>query len=285
MIEKRRDVFLLHMILTLVSLVAIYPLVSIFLLALHAPHERVRGLAFPSNPTMESFATAWQLGGFGQALLASAIVATSVVVLGVSFSIFAGFAFAQLHIPFKRVLFAALLIGLVLPYEALIVPLFFGFRELGLVDSWWALILPQVALSVSFGTFWMRTAFEATPLGLIEVAQIDGASPRHILWKILVPMVRPAILTLAALLFLFTWNEFLLALVLIPQNEAVQTAPLSLSFFSGQRRGGDPSTVAAAALIVALPVLVLYIALQRRFVQGLSAGAIRSEVRGARLQQ
>ena len=87
----------------------------------------------------------------------------------------------------------------------------------------------------------MRAAFESQSGSLVEAAKIDGANSWSVLWRVLFPIVRPATLSLSALLFLFAWNDFLLALVLVPQNEAAQTAPLALSFFAGQRRGADPS--------------------------------------------
>lgn len=244
-------------------------------MAINEPGIRVSGASIPTSISFGNFVTAWQRGGFAQALTSSTIVATSVVIVSVVFSALAGYAFALMRFPFKRVIFLVLLAGLVLPYEVMIIPLFFEFRSVGLIDSRWVLILPQIGLSVSFGTFWMRTAFEAQPGSIVEAAQIDGANSWVVFRQVLVPIVKPAILSLAALLFLFTWNEFLLALVLIPQNTSVQTAPLALSFFASQRRGGDPSVIAAAALIVALPVAILYVALQRRLTQGMTTGATK----------
>jgi len=273
MIENRTERRGIHLVLILASVVALYPLLSIVLLALNKPGDRVSGFTIPKNITLENFSTAWERGGFGQALTSSAIVATTVVVASVFCSIMAGYAFAAMRFPFKNLLFVTLLAGLMLPYEALIIPLFFGFRDLGLIDSRWAVILPQIGFSVSFGTFWMRAAFESQLGSTVEAAQLDGANSWNILWRVLLPVVRPSALSLSALLFLFAWNDFLLALVLIPQNENAQTAPLALSFFAGQRRGGDPATIAAAALIVAIPVLVMYVVLQRRFTQGITAGA------------
>ncbi len=272
-IESRAERRSIHTVLWIATAIALYPLLSIVLLALNEPGERVSGFTIPSTVSFENFQVAWERGGFGSALTSSAIVATTVVVASVLLSLLAGYAFATMRFVGKNVLFIVLIAGLLLPYEALIIPLFFGFRDLGLVDSLWAVILPQIGFSVSFGTFWMRSAFEGQPRSMIEAARIDGADTWAILWRVLVPVLRPATLSLAALLFLFAWNDFLLALVLIPQNTDAQTAPLALSFFAGQRRGGDPSLIAAAALIVALPVLIMYVLLQRRFVQGMTAGA------------
>ena len=275
MIESRAEKRTIHLLLTGASVIALYPLLSIVMLALNKPGTRISGFTIPKEFSLESFTLAWERGGFAQALWSSAVVAVTVVAVSVAFSILAGYAFAAMRFPFRGTLFVVLLAGLMLPYEALIIPLYFGFRDLGLIDSRWAVILPQIGFSVSFGTFWMRTAFAAQDDTLIEAAQLDGANSWHTLQRVLLPVVNPAILSLAALLFLFAWNDFLLALVLLPQNEAAQTAPLALSFFAGQRRGGDPSTIAAAALIVAVPVLIMYILLQRRFIQGITTGATK----------
>ena len=273
MIENEVERRSIHFVLIAASVIAIYPLISIVLLALNRPGDRVSGFTIPKHITFENFSTAWERGGFAPALISSAIIATTVVVVSVVCSIMAGYAFAAMRFPIKNLLFIILLAGLMLPYEALIIPLFFGFRDIGLIDSRWAVILPQIGFSVSFGTFWMRAAFESQIGSTVEAAQLDGANSWNILWRVLLPVVRPPTLSLSALLFLFAWNDFLLALVLIPQNEDAQTAPLALSFFAGQRRGGDPATIAAAALIVSFPVLVMYVILQRRFTLGITAGA------------
>jgi raffinose/stachyose/melibiose transport system permease protein len=273
MIERPLERRVIHLVLIGASVVALYPLLSILLLALNPPEDRVSGFTIPDRITLENFTTAWERGGFDQALLSSFVVATTVVVASVVCSALAGYAFATMRFPLKNTLFVILVAGLMLPYEALIIPLFFGFRDLGLIDTWWAVILPQIGFSVSFGTFWMRTSFESQSGSIVEAARIDGANTWDLLWRVLMPIVRPATASLSALLFLFAWNDFLLALVLIPQNQGAQTAPLALSFFAGQRRGGVPSTIAAAALIVAIPVLIMYVLLQRRFTQGMTSGA------------
>lgn len=273
MIESRVEKRGIHLMLIIASVIAIYPLLSIVLLALNEPGKRISGFTIPESITLENFFTAWERGEFGQALESSAIIAVTVVAVSVALSVLAGYAFATMQFPFKNTLFVMLLAGLMLPYEALIIPLFFGFQDLGIVDTRWAAILPQIGFSVSFGTFWMRATFESFMGSTVEAAKIDGANSWDILYRVLLPVAKSAMLSLAALLFLFAWNDFLLALVLIPQNESAQTAPLALSFFAGQRRGGDPSTIAAAALIVAIPVLIMYVILQRRFIRGISTGS------------
>ena len=159
------------------------------------------------------------------------------------------------------------------PEEALIVPLYFDMRDLGLTDTYWALILPQVALSVAFGTFWMRAFFVVTPRSVLEAARIDGASSWMTLWRVLVPFGWPAILTMMVLVFMWTWNEFLLALVLV-SSEDKRTAPLGLAFFQGQHTS-DFTLLAAASVIVATPVVIVYIFLQRHFIRGMLTGAVK----------
>ena len=139
-----------------------------------------------------------------------------------------------------RWVFSLLLLGIIFPYEATVIPLYYDFQSVGLLNTYWALILPQVGQSVSFGTFWMRAFFRSSPRSLIEAARIDGASSFGVLRRVLLPQARPAITTMGALVFVYTWNEFLLALVLI-QDPARQTAPLGLSFFAGTARAGDPT--------------------------------------------
>ena len=161
----------------------------------------------------------------------------------------------------------------VTPEEALIVPLYFDLRDLSLTDTYWALILPQIALSVSFGTFWMRAFCQSTPRSLVEAARIDGASSWTTLWRVLVPFGRPAILTMMVLVFMWTWNEFLLALVMV-SSESKRTAPLGLAFFQGQH-SSDLTLLAAGAVIVATPVVLVYVFLQRHFIRGMLTGAVK----------
>lgn len=227
------------------------------------------------RPLTGNFAEAWSGGLFSSSLLASLIVAVCVVAGAVVLSVLAGYAFAYFRFPGRTILMAVLLIGLVMPYEATIIPLYYQMKNWGLLNTYWALILPQIGLSMAFGTFWMRTVFRSTPMSLREASFIDGASPFRTLRSVLLPIAMPAVLTLATLLFLFTWNEFLLALVLVPDNPDVQTAPLSLSFFAGNRRNVRPGVTAAAAVIVAVPILIAYVGMQRRFVRGIIAGAVK----------
>jgi raffinose/stachyose/melibiose transport system permease protein len=161
-----------------------------------------------------------------------------------------------------------------IPFEAIVIPLYYNLRDIGLTDTYWALILPESALQLSFGIYWMRSFFLAVPRELIEAARVDGARTLRTLVSVLIPIARPAITTMMVLLFMFSWNEFLLPLVMVDSSDATRTAPLGLANFQG-RYGTDIPSLAAGSLLVALPVLVLYVFLNRRFIQGVLSGAIK----------
>ena len=201
------------------------------------------------------------------------IVAVTVVAVSTVLSILSGYAFGLMRFRGATALFYVFLLGLMVPIEAMIVPLYFDFRDLDLTDTYWALILPQIGLSVAFGTFWMRAFFLSTPRSLVEAARIDGASSWTTLWRVLVPFGRPAILTMMVLVFMWTWNEFLLALVMV-SSEDQRTAPLGLAFFQGQHTS-DLTLLAAGSVIVATPVVIVYVFLQRHFIRGMLTGAVK----------
>jgi raffinose/stachyose/melibiose transport system permease protein len=273
--ESRREIAIGHAILVVAAIIALYPFVSILSLALSRPGEARGGLGLPTSLYFGNFVEAWTRGVFSSALVSSLIVAVLVVAGTVVLAVPAGFALGTVRSRGLTLVSALMLVGLVMPYEAMVIPLYNQFKAMGLIDTYAALILPQVALSLSFAVLWLRTSFAQIPSALSEAAAIDGASRARALWSIILPVGKPAILTLVTLLFLFTWNEFLLALVLVPGNKAVQTAPLALSFFAGNQRNSQPPVTAAAAVIVALPVLVAYIFMQRRFISGMLAGAVK----------
>lgn len=275
MIYHRREKVLAHLILIIGSVVALYPFVSILSLSLSRPGERPTGMELPSSLYFGNFTEAWERGLFASALTSSAVVAVFVVVSTIVLAVPAAYAFTRSRSKILGVLAGILLVGLVMPYEATIIPIYQMFRDWGILNTYWALILPQVGLSLSFATLWLRTAFAHTPLSLVEAASLDGASRGRTLMSVVLPITLPAVLTLATLLFLFTWNEFLLALVLVPDDRSVQTAPLALSFFAGNRRNSEPAVTAVAAVLVALPVLVAYLFLQRRMISGMVAGAVK----------
>ena len=273
MISSRAERTVSYLIALVFAALAIAPLIGVLLAALHPPGALLSGISVPVPPSLDTFAAAWQRGSFGTLMLSSLIVSSAVVGLTVLASILAGYAFGTMRFPFSNVLFYVFLVGIIIPFEAIIVPLYYAFRDLGLTNTYWALILPQAGIQVCFGTFWMRAFFRAAPGEIIDAAKIDGASTWQTLWRVLVPIGRPAVLTLILLVFMWSWNDFLLALVMI-SDEAHRTAPLGLSVFKS-RYGLDVPAISAAAILVALPITVLYVFLQRHFIRGMLAGSLK----------
>jgi raffinose/stachyose/melibiose transport system permease protein len=252
-----------YAVLIVFSVIALFPLLAVAAQALEVPH-----LDFAN------FATAWRAGRFGTYLKNSVIVAAFVVAGAALLSILAGYALGTMRFRGASALFYLFLAGLMVPTEAIVVPLYFDLRSVHLDNTYAGLILPQVAQSVSFGTFWMRAYFRSVPRSLLEAARMDGASSWTTLWRILVPVGRPAILTMVVLVAMWTWNEFLLALVIINSNESLRTAPLGLSVFQGQHQTAYPLLM-AGSLIVAAPIVILYVFLQRHFIAGMLSGAVK----------
>ena len=269
---SRTEQTLTYTILGLFSLLALAPIVGIVFTALQDPNA-VNAFGSFDGVHLGNFKDAWEQGNFGSYLKSSAIVTVTVVLVAGVLSILSGYAFGLMRFRGSELLFYVFLLGLMVPMEAMIVPLYYDLRDLSLTDTYWALILPQVATSVAFGTFWMRAFFRSVPRSLVEAARIDGASSWFTLWRVLLPLAKPAVLTMAVLLFMWTWNEFLLALVMVT-DEGLRTAPLGLSFFQG-RNTSNLTLLAAGAVIVATPVVVLYMFLQRHFIRGMLSGAVK----------
>lgn len=273
MITSRFERTVAYLVLAVFALIVLVPVVEIVSTAVSSTTSLHPGLLVPDGFHLANFGQAWNQGHFGSYMRSSAIVTVTVVVVAAVLSTLAGYAFGTMRFPGSTVLFYLFVLGLTIPEEALVIPLYYDFRGLGLTDTYWALILPQVAQSVAFGTFWMRSYFTGSPRSLMDAARMDGASSWGILWRILVPAGKPAITTMLLITFMWTWNEFLLALVMV-SSDSRRTVPLGLAFFQGQH-SSDVSLLAAAAVLVALPVVAVYIVFQRRFIEGMLSGAVK----------
>lgn len=264
----------LYLLLTLFLLLAIIPFAAIALTALKSQNELARGaFSLPEVWRWSNYAEAWNQGRFSQYSLSSVIVVIPVVLVSTLLAVMMGYAFGRMRFPFSRTLFFILLLGIMVPLEALIIPLYYNLRAMRLLDTYYALILPQIGLSVSFGTFWMRGFFAQVPQDLVDAATVDGCNSWDTLWRVLLPIVPPAILSMMVLFFIWTWNDFLLALVLV-STEELRTLPLGLAFFQGQRTANIP-LIAAGATMVAIPAIMMYIAFQRQFIRGVTGGAVQ----------
>lgn len=263
-----------YLVLTVFMLIVLLPIWGMLMSAFRAESQIASSpFSLPETWTLENFKQAWTVGKFNVFFKNSVIVTTAVVISSVFLSTLSGYAFGQLPMPGKKLLFPLMLVGYMVPFEAVIIPLYNWMNVLGLRNTYWALILPQVGLSVSFGTLWMSSFFENAPKELVDASIIDGCNRWQTLWMVLWPLARPATTTLVVLIFMWTWNEFLLALVMV-QTEAMRTLPVGLAFFQGKYTS-NLSLMAAGAIIVALPTVIIYILFQRFFIRGMLGGAIK----------
>ena len=262
-----------YLLLIAFSLFVLLPILGLFLSAFKTDTQIIQGpFSLPQSWNLENFRQAWFTGRFNIFFKNSVAVSLAVVIASVFLSVLMGYAFGLLPMPGKKWLFPLILLGYMVPFEAVIIPLYHFLDLLGLRDSYWALILPQIGLSVSFGTLWMTSFFENAPRDLVDAAAMDGCNRWQTLWRVLWPLAKPSITTLIVLIFMWTWNEFLLALVLI-QDETLRTLPVGLAFFQGKYTANIP-LLAAGALIVALPTVVVYVLFQRFFIRGMLGGAV-----------
>lgn len=265
-----REKVLDHVVLALFAIFAVVPLLGVLISAVTPSSQNSGAFALPSRIDLGNFAHAWTTGRFSTYLLSSLVVTVSVVLLTTVLAILAAFAFARLRFRGSSVIFFVMLAGLMLPAEAFVIPLYFNLRSVSLTDTYASLILPQTAQSLAFATFWLRNQFRSFPTEIIEAAWLDGARDLRVLWQVIVPPSLAPIMTMAVLITMWTWNEFLLPLVLIVSEDR-RTAPLGLAFFKGEHLT-DYSLLSAAGVIVALPIVILYFLLQKRFISGMLGG-------------
>lgn len=262
-----------YVLLTLFLLGAVLPFVGIILTAFKDNSELTTGIfTLPQQWRFENFVTAWDGARFSTYFTSSVIVVVPVVLISMVLCTMSGFAFGMFRFRGDSTLLMLILLGLTVPFEAVIIPLWQLMGSLGLRNTYWALILPQVALSFSFGTYWMRSFFRGFPPELVDAAVVDGCTTWDVLWRILFPLSRPALLSLVVLLFMWTWNEFFLVLVMVSGD--LRTLPVGLALLRG-RYASDIPVMAAASLIVSLPVLILYFVFQRSFIRGMISGAVK----------
>ena len=185
----------------------------------------------------------------------------------------AGFAFAKMQFKGREPLFALFLAGLVVPAPSIIVALYGNLQVLGMIDSHIGVILPQAALLMPFSVFLMRTVMQDVPDELIEASLMDGATFFETFIRVVVPVVRPGLMSLILIVFLFSWQEYLLPLVVL-QTESLKPITVGAASLQG-RYGVDYGGIAAAGLIAFAPLVVLFLIMQRSFVRGISAGAVK----------
>lgn len=230
-------------------------------------------IGLPRRWIAGNFVTAWTTGGFAHYSANSLIVSVAATLLTLVVCLPAGYVFAKMAGPRVNLLFYLLLLTMTVPAEAVVIPIFYQMRSLGLLDSRLGLILVIVAGGLPLGVFIMRNFFKDLPDTLAEAAEIDGASTWRTFTQVMAPLARPAILAVAVFAFLGSWNEYILALLLLFSNETM-TIPLGLTQFQDQYNS-DYGALFAGITMAMIPSILVYLVLQRSFTQGLLAGSMK----------
>ncbi|HVZ14132.1 MAG TPA: carbohydrate ABC transporter permease [Bauldia sp.] len=256
------------------AVVVLAPVVWVLSLSLKTPRETLSPGMFPASPQFGNYPTAWVQFGLGQLFLNSGVITVASVALTIVAAMCAAYAFTKVRFRGSETLFSVLLLGVVVPPSALVVPLLIQMRYLGLYDTRLGLTLAYVAFGLPIATLVFRGFFVSIPHEIIEAARLDGCSENRILWRILAPLARGAIATVTILLFLANWNEFILALVLLRDNASF-TLPLGINAQLGQYTSAY-QLIAAASIIASLPIFAIYLALQGHFERGVTEGALKA---------
>ena len=261
-------------ILILFALYVLVPFMWVIFTALKSNLEIAQEpLGPPPNWRFENLAQAWNQGKFSRYFVNSVIVTVPIVILVVSLSCLAGYGLARLKMPGRMLIFYFFLVGLMVPFTAIMIPLFYILRDIGVLGTYWAMILPQTAISLPFGIFFMRAFFSGLPYDLTDAAKIDGCNDFGVFRRVMLPLAGPAVAALVVFNFMGAWNAFLLPLIYL-QSDKLRPIMTGMMFFT-TRWGPDYSMSMAGTLIVMAPIMVVYLVFQRQFIQGLTAGAVR----------
>jgi ABC-type glycerol-3-phosphate transport system permease component len=265
---------MIYAVLIVFLLISIMPIVWIVLASLKSSIELNNNpFSLPRSYTFGNIIEAWTIGKMSSYFLNSVIVAVPRVLCILALSTLAGYAFGKLKFPGRDGLFFFMLFGMMVPIQAMIIPLYYTMQNLGLINTYWAMIIPNFGLAMPFAIFMMRAFFRDIPDDLAESARIDGCGDFRTFWYILMPLMIPAITALLVFEFSSSWNDFLLPLLFV-YDDAYRTLPLGLMYFSGEYTTNQ-SLVAAGVSIAVMPIIIVYVIFQRKFIEGITAGAVK----------
>ena len=273
--QEKVENILLYVCLSAGAVVMMVPLVYMVATALKGQVYvfEIPPRFIPEHPTLDNFIQAWKSNNFSLYFRNSFVVAIATTLASTLLSAMLAYAFARFDFPGKTFTFYLLLFTLMIPSLMLIIPQFLLAKTLGLRNSLWGLVFVYVAMTIPLNTFLLRGFFEQLPRDLEEAVLIDGGGYGTIFFRIVLPLSQPALATVSLFTFLFGWDEFTWALTAI-DVEAKRTLPIAIAAFHGAHFT-QWGLVFAASLIAMMPTIILYIALQRHFVRGLTAGAIK----------
>ena len=261
-----------HGLLLPLSLLMLTPLLWMLLTSIQTPAESQQfPPVFPSGIHWQNYTNALNAAPFGRFFLNTALVTGACVLGNLLLCSVAGYAFARFRFFGRDVVFVVILATLMVPFQVVLIPTFIIMKDLGLIDSLGALILPN--LVTPFGIFLMRQFFRTLPIDLEEAARIDGCTRLGVLFRIVLPLSGPALATLAVITFLYSWNDFLWPLVVI-QSEHHMTLQLGLSTFQGAH-ATNWTLLMAGNVMATLPMLIAFIVAQRQFVSSIAAAGVK----------
>ena len=233
--------------------------------------NRYPPVLFPKETTFQHYRTLFTQLNVLRYFLNSLIIATSVTVISLVFNSMAGFAFAKYRFPGKQKLFKLLLSAMVIPAQVTMLPLFLMLNRMGLVNTYWGIIIP--GLASIYGIFLIRQYIMSIPDSLIEAARIDGATDFYIYWRIILPLAKPILVTLALFTFMGAWNDFLWPLIILTRDR-MYTLPVALANLMGEHVQ-DTEMMMAGSVITILPVLIVFLTLQKYYIRGIMLGSVK----------
>jgi multiple sugar transport system permease protein len=274
-----RDYALWTIAIALVVLFALIPVLWLISISLKPPEALTDQRFIPSEISFDNYKSLFEGGiddsPFIKPLINSILIATITTAIAIVLASFCAYAIARLEFPGKRVILAGALAIAMFPPISTVGPLFDMWRALGLYDTYVGLIIPYLTFSLPLAIYVLVAFFREIPWELEQAAQVDGATPFQAFTKVIVPLAAPGVFTAAILVFIFCWNDFLFAISLT-SSDASRTVPAALAFFTGESAFTAPTgSIAAAAVVVTVPIIVFVLFFQRRIVAGLTAGAVK----------
>lgn len=274
-----REYALWSIAIALVLIFALIPVIWIMSLSLKTPASVADGRFLPAHWTLDNYKVLFQGGisnsPFLKPLINSIVVAVVSTLIAIVLAAFAAYAIARLDFPGKGVILGGALAIAIFPTISIVGPLFDIWRSIGLFDTYPGLIIPYLTFALPLSIYILVAFFREIPWDLQDAAAVDGATPFQAFRKVILPLAAPGTFTAAILVFIFCWNEFLFAITLTSSNNA-RTVPAALAFFTGESQFTAPTgNIAAAGVIVTLPIIVFVLLFQRRIVTGLTAGAVK----------
>jgi len=259
--------------LAALAAVTLFPLVWMLAVSFMPPGEASTypPPLVPRNPTVSNYRELFAHAGMARYVVNSVLLAVTVTALSLAFNVAAGYAFAKLRFKGREQIFRLMLGALVIPSQVALVPLFLLLKQLGLVNTYGGVIVP--AMASIFGIFLVRQYALAIPDDLLDAARIDGASEFRIFRSIVVPALKPIIVTLAVFTLLGTWNDFMWPLIVL-SDQHLYTLPVALASLS-REHVADNELMMAGSVVTILPVLAVFISMQRYYLQGLMAGSVK----------